>query len=149
MAKKILMVVLVLFLVLQMVPVNKTNPDEPAPMSIEDMEVRVILDQSCMNCHSNNTTWPWYSSIAPISWKVAEHVKEGREELNFSEWGTYSAKKAKHKLEEVIEEIREGHMPEESYTLMHPEAKISDKELAILENWVIIEMNKLKPSGQN
>lgn len=146
MIKKGLLIVLLLFLAIQIVPVEKTNPEESAPINIEDMEVKMILDQSCMDCHSNNTVWPWYSSIAPMSWKISEHVVEGRKELNFSEWGTYSTKKAIHKLEEVIEEVEEGHMPEDGYVLFHPEAEVTEQELSILKIWVTIQKDKLAKS---
>lgn len=143
MLKKIFIIVFVLFLLIQLVPVNKGNPSVNNPLNIEDLRVEKILKESCMDCHSNTTIWPWYASIAPFSWKISEHVNEGRKELNFSEWGTYSKEKAIHKLEEVVDEVEEGHMPENSYTWLHAEAEITEEELLIIKNWVTAETQKL------
>jgi hypothetical protein len=147
MLKKAVYVILVLLLAIQLVPVEKTNPEESAPMQITDMKAKAVLDRACMDCHSNNTVWPWYASIAPISWKIEEHVVEGRDELNFSEWGTYSTKKAIHKLEEIVEEVEEGNMPEDGYVLIHKEAKITPEDLAVLKNWVSTEIAAIKPAA--
>lgn len=146
MLKKAVYVILVLLLAIQLVPVEKTNPEESAPMQITNMKAKAVLDRACMDCHSNNTVWPWYASIAPISWKIEEHVVEGRDELNFSEWGTYSTKKAIHKLEEIVEEVEEGNMPEDGYVLIHKEAKITPEDLAVLKNWVSTEIAAIKPA---
>ena len=70
-----------------------------------------VLERSCRDCHSNETTWPWYSSVAPVSWLVARDVNEGRKELNISEFGTYEPKKQQHKLEEACTQVKEGEMP--------------------------------------
>jgi cytochrome c551/c552 len=147
MVKKIALVIVFVLIAIQVVPVDKTNPEETAPMVISDMQVKSILDRSCMDCHSNNTVWPWYSNIAPFSWKISEHVVEGRDELNFSDWGNYSTKKAIHKLEEIVEEVKEGHMPEDGYVLIHSDAKISDADLAVLQNWVTNEIALLKQNA--
>lgn len=145
MVKKAIYVILVLLLAIQLVPIDKTNPEESAPMQITDFNAKAVLDKSCMDCHSNNTVWPWYANIAPFSWKIEAHVKEGREELNFSEWGNYSTKKAIHKLEEIVEEVQEGHMPEDGYTLMHPEAIITEEDFAVLKSWVNSEIAAIRP----
>lgn len=145
MVKKAIYVLLVLFLAIQLVPVEKTNPAETKPMQISDIKAKAVIDRACKDCHSNNTVWPWYAYIAPVSWKIKEHVEHGREELNFSDWGNYSTKGAIHKLEEIVEEVEEGHMPEDGYTLMHPEAKITDEDLAVLKAWVISEIAAIQP----
>lgn len=143
MLKKLLIVVFLLFVAIQFVPVHTENPPVNGPLQIESLRVKEILKESCMDCHSNTTDWPWYASVAPFSWKISEHVNEGRKELNFSEWGTYSTEKAIHKLEEVVEEVEEGHMPEDSYTWLHAEAEITEEELLIIRNWVTAETQKL------
>jgi Haem-binding domain len=73
--------------------------------------VQAILDRSCRECHTNETRWPAYSAVAPVSWYFAHDVHEGREHLNLSEWGRCDGKKARHTLEELCEEVREGEMP--------------------------------------
>lgn len=136
MVKKILLFLLLGLIAIQFVPVDKSNPAEPAPIVVEDAQIKSFLDVSCMDCHSNNTVWPWYASIAPISWKIEEHVLEGRDELNFSEWENYSSKKKIHKLEEMYEETAEGHMPEGQYELLHEGAEVNEEELKMLKVWV-------------
>ena len=97
--------------------------------------VQQILKRSCYDCHSNNTVYPWYMNIQPVAWYLAHHIKEGKHELNFSEFGTYTPKKQLHKLQEVAKEVKEGEMPLESYTILHHEAKLSQEEQAILVSW--------------
>ncbi len=91
---------------------------------------------ACYDCHSSNTRYPWYSNIEPISYWMAEHVEHGKEELNFSEWSTYSVKRKDHKLEEIIEEIEEGHMPIPSYLWTHGDAKLSEAQIKEIDAWV-------------
>lgn len=90
------------------------------------------IDRSCGDCHSNETTWPWYSSVAPVSWLIAHDVNEGRAELNFSEWGNYSPEKRAKLLKKSCEEAREGEMPLAIYTWLHPAAKPSATDIAEL-----------------
>ncbi len=86
------------------------------------------MKTSCYDCHSNNTKYPWYSEVAPISWWIADHVTEGKDELNLSLWTTFSDKKRNHKLEEMIELIEKKEMPLESYLPMHSEAELSESQ---------------------
>lgn len=89
-----------------------------------------MLESACYDCHSNNTNYPWYSNLQPVRYFMDEHVEHGKDELNFSEFASYSTKRKIHKLEEVTEEVEEGHMPISSYLSMHPEAKLSPEETA-------------------
>jgi hypothetical protein len=134
----------ILFLLIQLVPVDKTNPpietEIPAPE-----EVRSILKRSCYDCHSNETSWPWYSRVAPISWLVVYDVKEGRDELNFSTWNKYSTSKQNKKLKEIWDEIDEGEMPLWVYLPAHPKAKLSANDKAILQKWTQLSENQLLP----
>ncbi len=124
----------VLFLAIQFIPVDRSNPpvgtEMPAPP-----EVRAILQRSCYDCHSNQTVWPWYSRVAPVSWLVAYDVRKGREELNFSEWGHVSPEEEDYIRFEIVEEIEEGEMPLPVYLRMHPKARPTAEETAILRNW--------------
>ncbi|MBS1489512.1 MAG: heme-binding domain-containing protein [Bacteroidetes bacterium] len=99
-------------------------------------DVHSILKQSCYDCHSNRTHYPWYASIQPIGWWIQySHVNEGKGELNFSEFATYSDKRAKHKMEEIGDEIKEGGMPLSSYTFMHSDAKLSPEQSKAIMDW--------------
>ncbi len=119
---------------IQVVPVDRSNPpvtmDVPAPDHIKK-----ILVRSCYDCHSNETAWPWYSYVAPMSWFVADHVHEGREHFNFSEWDTYDADDRMHIIEECAEEAAEGEMPLESYLITHRDAALTDAQIEALKTW--------------
>lgn len=98
-------------------------------------EVSTILKNSCFDCHSNNTRYPWYNNIAPVSFWLADHIEEGKSELNFSEWASYSAKKKDHKLEELYEETERKSMPLKEYTWTHKEAKLTNAQIEAVVKW--------------
>jgi len=133
--KKLIIIILIIFIGIQFIPVDRSNPpvksDIPAPL-----KVKQILINSCFDCHSNQTRWPWYSYIAPISFYIARDVEEGRDELNFSEWDKYDLRKKFKKLDEVVEEIEEGKMPPKQYIWLHPDAKITPEDLDAIRSWV-------------
>lgn len=97
--------------------------------------IQTILTNACVDCHSNNTNYLWYHNIAPVSWMVAKHVKDGKEELNFSEWNKLDVFSKITMLEEVCQESKRKTMPLKSYTYLHPKAKLSDEELELLCEW--------------
>lgn len=106
-------------------------------------EIANLLKTACYDCHSNQPRYPWYSEIAPFSWWIGEHIEHGRDELNFSDWATFSKRKRDHKLEEVVEEVEEGHMPLPKYTWMHSDARLSDEQIKMLKDWVTSERAKI------
>lgn len=133
---RIVLVLIVLFILIQFFPVNRTNP--PVETEIEvSADVHAILDRSCYDCHSNNTRWPWYAYVAPVSWLVAKDVNHGREHVNFSTWNAYDTEEKSHLLDEVYEVIDEGEMPMAIYLPLHPEAKLSDEDKQLLMNWAV------------
>jgi hypothetical protein len=141
MAKKILIGLLVMVLLMQVMQPTKNQSDTPSENDISQIYelpagVHETLVKKCYDCHSNNTQYPWYVHIQPIGWWMASHIKEGKDHLNFSEFKTYEPKRANHKLEEVSEEVGEGHMPIESYLWLHPEAEVSDEELKAINGWI-------------
>ncbi len=91
-------------------------------------DVKSILAKACYDCHSSTTTYPWYSYVTPVNFWQQDHINEAREELNFSDWGNYSAKRIDKKLKEIKHEISEGDMPLPSYTWMHSDAQLSDAQ---------------------
>jgi len=95
---------------------------------LSNSEPAQVLVRACGNCHSNHTDWPWYRHVAPVSWWIARHVREGREKLDFSEWDPYSVWQKRDKLESMCGLISTGRMPPQLYTAMHPEAKLTEKE---------------------
>jgi hypothetical protein len=139
-ARRILIGLVVLFLAAQTVPVDRKNPPaDPAKnfYTVENVppNLRTIFNRSCADCHSNQTRWPWYSHVAPVSWIVANDVHEARHHVNFSEWANYDAKKRDHEIEEICNEILEGDMPDSKYTLIHRGARVSQQEREAVCQW--------------
>ncbi len=134
MLKKILIGVAGVLIAIQFIPVDRSNP--PAEGEImESTELKTILKRSCYDCHSNETVWPWYSYVAPVSWLVADDVHEGRKHLNFSNWQNIEVRKVSKAKQEIWEMVSEGEMPLGKYVLLHPEAKLSEKDKQIIKDW--------------
>ncbi len=136
--KKILIVLLVALVLIQFYRPEKNNPEYRDVASFEaetkpSPEIKAVLENNCYDCHSNKTEYPWYAEIAPISFLIADHVEEGNEHFNVSEWDAYTLKKKDHKLDELIEEVEEGEMPEKGYALIH--GKITEQEKEALIKW--------------
>ena len=146
MKKMVLVAIGVGFLALgavQLVPIDRTNPPVEEDISAPS-EVKAILKRACYDCHSNETVWPWYSRVAPVSWLVAWDVQEGREELNFSTWNRYSAKQRVKKINESWEEIEEGEMPPWFYVPLHPEGRLANQERDRLRAWMVNIVGELR-----
>lgn len=110
--------------VIQFVPVEKSNPPVTREIRWDSPETAALARRACYDCHSHETTWPWYASVAPVSWRVTHHVNHGREYLNFSTWD-----RPNEDLDEVIEVLQEDEMPLKDYRLMHGEARLTDAEV--------------------
>lgn len=124
--------------VAQVVPVSRTNPPVEAEIVVEP-EVHALLRRACYDCHSHETVWPWYAWVAPVSWLVAHDVNHAREELDFSRFESYEPKKQRKKLEELVEEVDEGHMPLWYYVPLHPTARLGDEDRRRLIDWADAE----------
>jgi len=111
---------------------------------LREWEAGKMLAQACGNCHSNQTEWPWYSHVAPLSWWIQSHVRKGREELNFSRWTSYSARQRRARLDSICGVISTGRMPPWSYTLLHPEARLTGKEKRSVCVWAAMEIEHEK-----
>jgi hypothetical protein len=105
---------------------NETNPPE---------DVKVILKESCNDCHSDVTRYPWYNNITPVNYWLASHVKDGKKHFNISNWEGNSVKRKDHKFEELIEMVEEKEMPLNSYTWTHTEAKLTDAQIKAVVDW--------------
>lgn len=112
---------------IQFVPVDRTNPPVTREVRWDSDATRDLARRSCYDCHSNETEWPWYSSVAPASWLVAGDVAEGRTHLNFSTWD-----QPNEDSDKIIEMVESGEMPLRKYTLAHPGARLSDEARAAL-----------------
>jgi hypothetical protein len=148
--KRILLILLVVFLVLQAFrPAKNTSNDSSKDISksyIVPENVQQILTKACYDCHSNHTRYPWYSEVQPVGWWLADHVKDGKKELNFNEFDKYRIARQYKKLEECIEQIKEGKMPLPSYTITHKDAILTEAEKQILYNWCEILRDTIKVS---
>jgi hypothetical protein len=138
--KNILITLALILLLSQFFRIDKTNPTLQAEQDITavmkvPIELASILKTSCYDCHSNEVNYPWYTNVAPLSWWIKNHINEGREELNFSEWGTYTSRRKDKKLKECAEMIEANEMPLSSYTLIHTETKLSQEQKAQLIAW--------------
>ena len=133
MRRNVLLSAVGLALVAQLLQPDRTAPKvDPASDLINvahpSPEVAAVLKKACYDCHSNETTYPWYARITPVNFWLQHHINEGREELNMNEWGNKSAKWRDHKKKEAIHELQEGDMPLDSYTWMHGDARLSSAE---------------------
>lgn len=138
--KNILIVVGLLLLLIQIIRPEKNNgvaATENDIMHFTEVpdDVKQILQTSCYDCHSDHTNYPWYVNIQPVGWWLQDHVEEGKSELNFSQFMTYKPKRQKHKMEEIIEMVREHEMPLNSYTIIHQETKLSEAQQKSLIAW--------------
>ena len=103
----------------------------------------IILKNACYDCHSNNTRYPWYVSIQPVGWLLANHIKNGKENLNFSDFGAYSQRKQANKLRAIGTSIEEGSMPLPAYKIMHRAAILSAEDKKVLIDWVVKSKDSL------
>jgi hypothetical protein len=128
------LVVVVFGLAIQFVPVRRANPPVTADFD-GPPEVKAVVKASCYDCHSHETRWPWYSRVAPVSWLLANDVREARKKLDFSLWGTYEPRKQARLREGMWEEVKDGEMPPAIYLLAHRDARLSDASKATLQAW--------------
>jgi hypothetical protein len=131
----------ILFLVIQFIPRNYNQQGVTAANDLTRIvavpkDVALVLQRSCYDCHSNHTEYPLYSWLQPIRLMMDRHVSKGKEELNFNEFGTYSARKQRSRIRAIGQSLEEGSMPLSSYTIIHRNAILSKEDKALLLNWV-------------
>lgn len=154
MKKKIIVVLLVILIGIQFIRPARNKSTVITANDITQHyfippDITEILQRACYDCHSNNTHYPWYTNIQPVGWWMQDHVNEGKESLNFNEFGSYSPKDQDHAMEEVAEVIEKNEMPLNSYLWMHGEAKLTDEEKTLLIDWakkLQAEIAAVKPS---
>lgn len=122
MIKKVLYGIGVLFILIQLIPVDRTNPTVVSEPKWDSPETRLLAQKACFDCHSNESKYPFYAYVAPVSWLVKNHIEEGRHSLNFSEW------KNDVDIDEIADEVNNDDMPLWDYKLMHSESRLSDSE---------------------
>ncbi len=149
MIRKILLFLLVALVVIQFIHPAKNKKEGAQPNYIGNSfnvpaDVKTILAKACNDCHSNNTVYPWYSKIQPVHWWLEKHIKNGKKGLNLDEYTNKSLRYQFHKMEEVIEQIKEGTMPLNSYTWIHKDAILTDQEKVKLTDWASAVMDTMK-----
>jgi hypothetical protein len=143
--KRITIIGVVLLAAMQVIRPARVNPPTDttrtveAVMSTDSPGLRVI-DRSCRDCHSNNTTWPWYSNVAPVSWLISHDVVEGRRAVNFSEWASYGPEQRRKLLKKSCDEATEGEMPLTIYVLLHGTAKLTPGDIEAVCSLTQIEL---------
>lgn len=146
--KRILLILLIAFVAIQFVrPAKNVSSDKSKNVSTlyaVPANVDAILTKACNNCHTNNTIYPWFASVQPVTWWLDDHIKEGKKHLNFDEYSTYNLRKQYHKMEEVIEQVKEKEMPLNSYTWVHGDAKLTNEERVALTTWAQTIMDTMK-----
>jgi len=136
------------FILIQFVTPERTNPAFDQSLAIAAQAeftppISTMIKASCFDCHSNETRWPWYSYIAPVSWLVADDVTTARRNLNFSEWGKYPKSKRVLKLGQIYEQVSKGEMPLKKYLLMHADAQLSAADRDSILSWTERERGRL------
>ena len=138
--KKILLLLLIAFVIAQFFGPEKNEGDiasvEPFYADTNPPEdVKIILKETCLDCHSDYTRYPWYNSITPVNYWMADHIDHGKKHFDLSKWSDYSVKKKDHKFEELIEMVEAKEMPLPSYTWTHGDAKLTDEQIKSVIDW--------------
>ncbi|MDQ2721298.1 MAG: heme-binding domain-containing protein [Bacteroidota bacterium] len=138
--KKILLVTLVVIVAIQFIQPARNKSGQVLPTDISKVysmpgQVQSLLKNACYDCHSNNTNYPWYATIQPVGWMLARHIKNGKVELNYNEFGVYSIRKQRSKLNSIAKTIEDGTMPLSTYTLIHKNAILTKEEKALIIDW--------------
>lgn len=145
---RISIALLVLFVLIQAIRPVRNNGTRDAPTDITHFvtvpdTVMSILKRSCYDCHSNYTAYPWYANVSPMSLLLANHIKNGKAQLNFTEFSQYSARRMRSKLTTTAEQVEKQEMPLKSYLLIHRNARLSDAEIKLVKDWVDAAKNEL------
>lgn len=147
--KKVIIYLILAFVLIQFIGIDKTVPMMEGHLDFIEIEepskaVSVLIKTTCYDCHSYETKYPWYSNLAPISWILSNHVKEGREYLNFSTWGNYTKEVKKDLLYKSYKQIGARQMPLANYLLLHNEAKIENDQLESFYHWFKTKSENIK-----
>lgn len=145
---KILLITFIVFAAIQFVRPARNNSSEELATDITKTihvpdDVLNILKNSCYDCHTNNSRYPWYANIQPVGWMMAKHIKAGKADLNLSEFGTYSGRKQANKLRVIESSIRDRSMPIKNYTMMHRDATLSNEDKDLITKWVSLTRDSL------
>ena len=149
--KKILLIVIIALVLIQFIQPSRNSTSELSATDLTKIysvsqNVQGILKTSCYDCHSNNTNYPWYSRIQPFGWVLAKHIRNGKAKLNFNDFGSFSVRRQMTKLRGIANSVKDETMPLRSYTLLHPNTRLSIEEKALLIDWAIRKRDSLSES---
>lgn len=138
--KKTLLVLLAIFIAMQIIRPARNRSTQLLPTDFTKLytvpdTVQSVLQKACYDCHSNNTVYPWYTNIQPVGWMLARHIKNGKADLNFSDFGSYTNRRQISKLKGIANQVKDDEMPIAAYKLMHKNAKLSQAEKKLLMDW--------------
>jgi Haem-binding domain len=147
--KRFFLLLLIVFVVLQFFRPKKNTFEGVSENDITKTyavptNVMATLQTSCYDCHSNNTKYPWYSNIQPVAWWLADHIEEGKKEINFNEFASYSPRRQYKKFKEINDQLEEDEMPLKSYTIIHGDAKLSKEQKVEIYKWTNAMMDSMK-----
>jgi len=153
MLKKVLLLLVLVLVVIQFIhpeknTAHRAQPDDLFAQQPAPEDVRVAIEHACYDCHSNHTRYPWYAQVQPLGWWLDRHIREGKDHLNFSEFGRYAPKRAARKLEQSSEQIEDGSMPLSSYTLIHREARFTPEQKKRILDWLEAIQERVKAAGE-
>ena len=147
--KRAFQILLLAFIVIQFFRTEKNKSDVVSTNDISTKyavpaNIQTILKTSCNDCHSNNTVYPWYAQVQPVTWWLNDHIKEGKKELDFSQFANYSIRRQYKKLEEINEQVKKNEMPLNSYLWVHKDATLDNEQKLLLANWVTTLRDSIK-----
>lgn len=130
-----ILVFFIILILMQAIQIEKTNPKSNETLEIKaPKEIKTLLVNACYDCHSNQTIWPWYSSVAPMSWIIEGHVDDGRRSLNFEEWNSYTKEEKQKQLKEIYRTVYAS-MPPKDYARMHEKAQLTKEQRELIREW--------------
>jgi len=147
--RKILLAILIVLIVIQFIQPARNENGQALPTDISrtisiPSNVQLVLQTACYDCHSNNTNYPWYANIQPMGWLLSSHIKDGKAELNFNEFGSYSQRRQQSKLKSIASQVKDDEMPLASYMMLHKKAKLTKEQKELIIGWALQAKDSLE-----
>ena len=147
--KKIGLAVLIMLISIQLIQPARNENGQVLPTDVSKTifipgNVKSLLQTACYDCHSNNTNYPWYANIQPMGWLLANHIKDGKAELNFDEFGSYSERRQQSKLKSIASQVKDDEMPLASYKMLHKNSRLTKEQKIIIIDWALNEKDSLE-----
>ncbi len=138
--KKILLVILIVLIGIQFIQPARNKSGQVLSTDMVTLykmpdDVHAVLKVACYDCHSNNTNYPWYTYVQPVGWILANHIHNGKKELNFSAFGSYTLRRQRSKLKSIADQVKDGDMPLYSYTIMHKNTRLTEAQKRLIIDW--------------